>query len=190
MGNAGGNLAKDGVDKNALSGEDRQLVDFAIMDDIRARVSQIVKDPATAEALKPWYDLWCKRPCFHDEYLQAFNEPTVKLLDTDGQGVDAITERGVVVGGVEYPVDCIAFATGFEVGTGYAKRLGFEVKYSDAPTTTKSMHVSLATLNLDRLFIVYPGSGGSFPIDEKIEAIAIQDLGEKLAEIKNVEREE
>lgn len=61
------------------------------------------------------------------------------------------------------------------------KRFGFEVKYADAPATTKSMRVSLSTLNLDRLFIVYPGSGGSFPVDEKIEAVAIQDLEEKLA---------
>ena len=29
----------------------------------------------TAEALKPWYRQLCKRPCFHDEYLQAYNEP-------------------------------------------------------------------------------------------------------------------
>jgi cyclohexanone monooxygenase len=122
-----GNLAFGGEDKMALPVEQRQLVDFGIMENLRARVAEIVKDPATAEALKPWYDVWCKRPCFHDEYLPAFNRPNVKLLDTDGRGVDEITERGIVVQGVEYPVDCIAFASGFEVGTGYARRLGFEV---------------------------------------------------------------
>jgi cyclohexanone monooxygenase len=122
-----GNLASGGEDKMALPVEQRQLVDFGIMENLRARVAEIVKDPATAEALKPWYDVWCKRPCFHDEYLPAFNRPNVKLLDTDGRGVDEITERGIVVQGVEYPVDCIAFASGFEVGTGYARRLGFEV---------------------------------------------------------------
>jgi cation diffusion facilitator CzcD-associated flavoprotein CzcO len=122
-----GNLVKGGEDKVTQPPEQRLLVDFAIMDEIRARVSEIVEDPATAEALKPWYDVWCKRPCFHDEYLRAFNRPNVKLLDTDGRGVDAITERGIVVGGVEYPVDCIAFASGFEVGTVYARRIGFEL---------------------------------------------------------------
>jgi cyclohexanone monooxygenase len=122
-----GNLAFGREDKMALPVEQRQLVDFGIMENLRARVAEIVKDPATAEALKPWYDVWCKRPCFHDEYLPAFNRPNVKLLDTDGRGVDEITERGIVVQGVEYPVDCIAFASGFEVGTGYARRLGFEV---------------------------------------------------------------
>jgi cation diffusion facilitator CzcD-associated flavoprotein CzcO len=122
-----GNLAFGGEDKALLPPEERLLVDFEIMERTRARVDEIVKDRETAEALKPWYDVWCKRPCFHDEYLQAFNKPNVKLLDTDGKGVDAITERGIVVKGVEYPVDCIAFASGFEVGTTYSKRMLFEV---------------------------------------------------------------
>jgi cation diffusion facilitator CzcD-associated flavoprotein CzcO len=122
-----GALAKGGEDKAALPPEQRQLADFEIMDGLRARVSEIVKDPETAEALKPWYDVWCKRPCFHDEYLQAFNRPNVKLLDTEGMGVNAVTERGVVVKGVEYPVDCIMFASGFEVGNLYARRMGFEI---------------------------------------------------------------
>jgi cation diffusion facilitator CzcD-associated flavoprotein CzcO len=122
-----GDLAVGGQDKVQLPPDERLLVDFGIMETIRARVSDIVEDQATAEALKPWYDVWCKRPCFHDEYLPAFNRPNVKLLDTDGKGVDAITERGIVVDGVEYPVDCIAFATGFEVGTTYARRMGFEL---------------------------------------------------------------
>ena len=64
------------------------------------------------------------------------------------------------------------------------RRYGFEIKYSDAPRTTKSMRVALSTLNLDRLFIVYPGSGGSFPIDGQIEAVAIQDLEEKLISLR------
>ena len=75
-----------------------ELADFEKMEQIRARVDDIVEDPATAEALKPWYRQFCKRPCFHDEYLQAFNRPNVTLVDTDGRGVDAITSDGVVVG--------------------------------------------------------------------------------------------
>ncbi|HLT16668.1 MAG TPA: monooxygenase, partial [Acidimicrobiales bacterium] len=74
-----------------------------------------------------WYRQLCKRPCFHDEYLQSFNRPTVHLVDTDGKGVERITERGVVVAGVEHPVDCIIYASGFEVGTDYTQRTGFEV---------------------------------------------------------------
>ena len=76
-----------------------ELADFEKMEQIRARVDTIVDDPTTAEALKPYYRQFCKRPCFHDEYLDTFNRPNVTLVDTDGQGVERITERGVVVDG-------------------------------------------------------------------------------------------
>jgi cation diffusion facilitator CzcD-associated flavoprotein CzcO len=101
--------------------------DFAKMNEIRARVDEIVTDPATADSLKAWYRQLCKRPCFHDAYLQAFNTPTVHLVDTDGKGVERITETGIVVAGTEYPVDCIIYASGFEVGTSLARRAGFDL---------------------------------------------------------------
>ncbi len=101
-----------------------ELADFTKMNEIRGRVDSIVNDRDTAEALKPWYRQFCKRPCFHDEYLDAFNRPNVTLVDTDGEGVDRLTETGVVVDGVEYEVDCLIFATGFEVGTSYTRRAG------------------------------------------------------------------
>lgn len=73
-----------------------QLADFQKMESIRARVDSIVKDPATAQSLKPWYNPFCKRTCFHDEYLQTFNRPNVTLVDTRGNGIEAVTEKGVV----------------------------------------------------------------------------------------------
>ena len=104
-----------------------ELADFQKMNQIRDRVDEIVRDPATAEALKPWYRQFCKRPCFHDEYLPTFNRPNVHLIDTDGRGVEAITAEGVVAGGRLYLVDCIVFATGFEVGTAFTRRAGYDV---------------------------------------------------------------
>ena len=101
--------------------------DFEKMEEIRARVDSIVGDRQTAQNLKAWYRQLCKRPCFHDAYLQAFNEPSTRLIDTDGKGVERITETGVVVAGVEYPVDCIIYASGFEVGTDYTRRTGFDL---------------------------------------------------------------
>src|SRR5262249_22109130 len=91
------------------------------------RIDAIVKDPATAEALKPWYRQFCKRPTFNDEYLPTFNLPSVRLVDTRGEGVHRIGENGPIFDGVEYAVDCIVFATGFEVGTAYTRRAGFEI---------------------------------------------------------------
>ncbi|WP_391653826.1 flavin-containing monooxygenase [Streptomyces tamarix] len=100
--------------------------DLEKMRTIHARVDDTVKDPRTAALLKPWYHLPCKRITFHDEYLDAFNVPTVHLVDTDGKGVERITPRGVVVDGTEYPVDCIVYASGFEVGTAPTRRAGFD----------------------------------------------------------------
>jgi cyclohexanone monooxygenase len=121
------------------------------MNEIRARAEALVDDPTTADALKPWYRMFCKRPCFHDEYLQTFNRDNVTLVDTDGGGVERITASGLVVDGVEYPVDCIIFATGFEVGTGFTRRAGYEIygrgglplseKWSRGIRTLHGMHV-------------------------------------------------
>lgn len=73
----------------------------------------IVEDRETAQKLKAWYPGWCKRPCFHDDYLPVFNLPTVTLVDTDGKGIQSLTEKGVVANGTEYPVDLVIFSTGF-----------------------------------------------------------------------------
>jgi cation diffusion facilitator CzcD-associated flavoprotein CzcO len=96
------------------------------MTEIRERVDALVKDRETAEALKPWYRQLCKRPCFHDEYLDAYNEPGTHLVDTDGKGVERIDETGIWANGEHYDLDCIIYASGFEVGTGLARTAGFD----------------------------------------------------------------
>jgi cyclohexanone monooxygenase len=94
---------------------ERQLdSNYRIMEQIRARVDALVKDPATAKALKPYYTYGCKRPTFHDEYLPTFNLPHVHLVDTAPVGVAEITPAGVVHDGVEYPLDVLIYATGFQ----------------------------------------------------------------------------
>jgi cation diffusion facilitator CzcD-associated flavoprotein CzcO len=128
-----------------------EMADFMKMEQIRGRVDSVVEDPETAEALKPYYRQFCKRPCFHDEYLATFNRDNVTLVDTDGAGVERITEKGVVVGGKEYELDCLIYATGFEVGTEYAQRAGYELvgkndvtltdKWNDGVTTLHGLHI-------------------------------------------------
>ena len=127
-----------------------ELADFAKMEKIRSRAESIVEDQETAEALKPYYRQFCKRPCFHDEYLPTYNRPNVHLIDTDGRGVDEFTEKGVMFDGKEYEVDCIIFATGFEVGTDYSRRAGYSIigvngmsvseKWSNGLSTYHGMH--------------------------------------------------
>ncbi|MFK0402025.1 flavin-containing monooxygenase [Microbacterium sp. NPDC090225] len=94
-----------------------ELDDAATMNRIRDRVNEVVTDPATAEALKPWYRYMCKRPGFSDTYLETFNRPNVTLVDTaDFRGITGMTETAVLVGDDAYEVDCIIMATGFEAG--------------------------------------------------------------------------
>ncbi len=124
-----------------------EISNFEKMNEIRARVEALVEDPRTAEALKPYYRMFCKRPCFHDDYLQTFNRPNVTLVDTDGKGVDRITERGIVVKRKEYEVDCIIYATGFEVGTSYARRSGYEIVGRTGRTLTQKWEDGVRTLH-------------------------------------------
>jgi cation diffusion facilitator CzcD-associated flavoprotein CzcO len=134
-----------------LTGQERAqllvLSDYRKMNQIRARVDAIVEDQATAEALKPWYRQFCKRPCFHDEYLQTYNRPNVSLVDTHGKGVERLTQNAVVVGGKEYEVDCLIFATGFEVGTSYTRRAGYDVVGRGGLTLSKHWGDGLRTLH-------------------------------------------
>jgi cyclohexanone monooxygenase len=141
--------------------------DFEKMSEIRSRVDTIVTDEATAQKLKAWYNQLCKRPCFHDEYLQSYNEPGTYLIDTDGKGVERITEKGVVVAGNEYEVDCIIYASGFEVGTEMTRRWGYDMKGRDGLKLSEYWADGMRTLHgthvhgFPNLFIVQPTQGAN-----------------------------
>ena len=78
--------------------------------------------------LKPWYRFLCKRPCFNDDYLPTFNRPNVTLVDVSAtRGVERMTETGLVANGVEYEVDCIVYASGFEITTEMKRRIGIDI---------------------------------------------------------------
>ncbi len=134
-------LSPDGLIRAA------EMADFEKMEEIRARVDAIVKDPETAEALKPYYRQFCKRPCFHNEYLEAFNRPNVTLVDTHGKGVERITKKGVVVDGFEYELDCLIYASGFEVGTDYSRRAGLEMYGRDGESLSQYWADGIRTLH-------------------------------------------
>jgi cyclohexanone monooxygenase len=105
----------------------REEEDYKVMERLRRRVEAIVDDPETAEALKPYYRFMCKRPCSNDEYLPTFNRPNVTLVDvSECKGVERLTEKGIVANGVEYEVDCVIFASGFEISTEISRRYAME----------------------------------------------------------------
>src|SRR5690606_3024850 len=105
----------------------REMMDFRVMERVRRRVDSIVKDKATAEALKPWYRFMCKRPLSNNDYYETFNRPNVKLIDVSAtQGLEAMTEKCFIAQGVEYEIDCIVFASGFEVTSDLRRRWGID----------------------------------------------------------------
>jgi len=106
----------------------REQEDYKMMERLRRRIDGIVENKATAEALKPYYRFMCKRPCSSNSYYEAFNLPNVELLDVSStQGLERMTEKGIVANGVEYPVDCVIFASGFEVSSELSRRWGIDV---------------------------------------------------------------
>jgi cyclohexanone monooxygenase len=155
-------------------------------------VDAIVKDPQTAEALKPYYRQFCKRPCFHNEYLETFNRSHVTLVDTQGRGVDCINATGVVAQGREYELDCLIYASGFEVGTDYSRRADIQLlgcggntlteKWSSGVRTLHGMHVN----GFPNCFIMSNAQAGftaNYPhlLDEQAKHIAyiIETAGAK-----------
>ncbi len=174
---------------------------FRLMEQVRARVDAIVKDPKTAAALKPYYPYGCKRPTFHDEYLPTFNLPHVHLVDTAPRGVAEINERGVVHEGVEYPLDVLIYATGFQwMGTStfnmITGRSGRTLKQKWETEGTKTF-LGLHSNGFPNLFIVTgpQGGGGSFNFADVIYAHAdylvwvMQTMRERGARIVDVRKE-
>jgi cation diffusion facilitator CzcD-associated flavoprotein CzcO len=106
----------------------REVVDYAVMERLRARVDAMVEDKEAAEALKPWYRFLCKRPLSSNEFYSVFNQPNVKLVDVaDTKGLERLTETGFVANGKEYEIDTLICASGFEVTSELKRRWGIDV---------------------------------------------------------------
>ncbi|MGC6499019.1 MAG: flavin-containing monooxygenase [Henriciella sp.] len=121
--------------------------DIEKMEEIRARVDFTVQDEETAKNLKAWYPQLCKRPCFSDEYLPAYNSPNTMLVDTDGKGVEQITETGLIANGQLYEVDCIIYASGFEFGANFQLKSGFDLVGRNGKMLSEHWAEGLRTLH-------------------------------------------
>src|SRR6185437_14830682 len=155
---------------------------------IHRRIEEVVHDKATAESLKPWYMFMCKRPCFDDEYLPAYNRPNVHLVDTHGKGITEIAPQGLVFEGTPYPLDVLIYATGFEVQkTGIYNAIrgrdGREINevYADGIRTLFGVH----THGFPNLFIM-GGYQASFQFNL---TFMLQTQGDHIAECIKLTRE-
>ncbi len=181
-----------------------QLADFQTMEQIRSRVDAAVQDPATAETLKAYYNQFCKRPTFNDDYLATFNRPNVELVDVSAtQGVERITEKGVVAGGREFDVDCIIYASGFEITSSYERRIGIPVygvdgqsiydHWSDGMRTMHGLMVS-GFPNLfvcGGLFVFQLGANYAYGVDVQAEHVAytVAELTKRQVRVADVSPE-
>ncbi|KFX98233.1 hypothetical protein V490_02383 [Pseudogymnoascus sp. VKM F-3557] len=180
-----------------------QMADFKKMEQVRARVDQFIKNPTLAEKLKAYYNQFCKRPCFHDEYLPIFNRENVSLVDTNGKGIERITENGIVANGEEIKLDAIVYATGFEFSTDYSKRIGVEITGLDGTTLSEkwedgektSTFQGFWTRGFPNLFIVSIVQSGMTPnfshmLGEQAKHIAYVVKECKERGIKSIEAEQ
>lgn len=180
----------------------RQLnSNFKIMEQIRARVDAIVKDPKTAAALKPYYPYGCKRPTFHDEFLPTFNLPHVTLVDTAPNGVSKITTNGVVHDGIEYPVDVLIYATGFQwMATSTFNMItgrGGKTLRDKWKTEGTRTFLGIHSHGFPNLFIMsgLQGGGGQFNFTRGIEAHTdyvtwiLKTLRERGADVVDIHKE-
>lgn len=165
-----GSIVASRASKAAMTPDDMirniELADFQKMEQIRSRVAEVVQDPKTVESLKPYYRQFCKRPCFHDDYLKSFNQSNVTLIDTQGKGVTRISEHALHFEDNAYEADCIIFATGFEVGTAYTRRAGYDIigrdglKLSDKWATKLATLYGLHTRGFPNCYFMGVGQGG------------------------------
>lgn len=131
---------------------------------VRAKIREIVRDPITAEKLTPYdHPLGSKRLPIDTYYYETFNRPNVTLVDLRSTPIVEITPQGLRTSALDYPLDDIVFATGFDAVTGALLRidirgrggLGLRTKWADGPHT----YLGLQTAGFPNLFIITgPGS--------------------------------
>ncbi len=180
-----------------------QLADFKTMEQIRGLVDESVEDPEVASKLKAFYNQFCKRPTFNDDYLATFNRSNVELVDvSDAKGVDRITENGLVANGREYEVDCIIYASGFEITSSYERRIGIPIFGADGQSIydhwdagMRSMHglMSHGFPNLflcGGLFVFQLGANYAYGVDVQAQQVAytVSELTKRGVKSANVSR--
>jgi cyclohexanone monooxygenase len=130
---------------------------------VKGKIRQIVKDPAVAELLMPDHIYACKRPCLDTNYFETYNRPNVTLVDIRNEGIERITEKGILAKGREYELDCIVFATGFDAMTGSLNRINIRGKgnwaLKDKWAEGPRAYLGLSSAGFPNLFtITGPGS--------------------------------
>ena len=130
---------------------------------VRGKIRETVRDPRIADALSPRTIIGCKRLCVDTGYWETFNRSNVTLVDLRDRPIEELTRAGLRVGGKEYELDAIVFATGFDAMTGALLKIdirgrggrSLKEKWAEGPRT----YLGLALAGFPNLFtITGPGS--------------------------------
>ena len=147
----------------AISEEANQsLADF-----VRAKIREIVHDPATAEKLLPDYFVITKRPILEDGYFETYNRDNVSLVDLREDPIERFTQTSVVTQTGEHPIDMLVLATGFDAISGSMLRLNPKgrggVSLKERWKDRFHNYLGLTIGGFPNLFMIHgPGSPGVF----------------------------
>ena len=140
----------------------------------REKIRGIVKDPATADLLCPENVFGCKRLCVDTGYFETYNLPHVKLVDVSKKPIERFTAAGIVVDGVEYPVDAIVSATGFAAMTGSFDKIAITgrngLTLAEKWRAGPRSYLGLASAGFPNLFMI-TGPGSPSVLASMIQAI-------------------
>ena len=141
-----------------------QAANDTAADFVRGKIRAMVKDPRTAELLAPRdHPIGTKRICVDTDYYLTYNRDNVHLVDVRNAPIECLTETGLRTGGVDYELDAIVFATGFDAMTGTLVSVDIagtggqtlKQKWADGPRT----YLGVMTAGFPNLFMVTgPGS--------------------------------
>jgi cation diffusion facilitator CzcD-associated flavoprotein CzcO len=154
----------------------REVIDFRVMERLRQRVEHIVQDKQAAEALKPYYRFLCKRPLSSDDFYPSFNRPNVELVDvSDTKGLERIGAHSFVANGQEHEVDCLIFASGFEVTSDLRRRWGIDIVqgrngksiYDHWPEGYETLHGTMTHQFPNQFYIGYIQGGLNASVTEQ-----------------------
>ncbi|MBT6286854.1 MAG: NAD(P)/FAD-dependent oxidoreductase [Rhodospirillaceae bacterium] len=122
----------------------------ACIDYWRSRIEEIIDDPKLVDLLTPDEEFGCKRLCSGTGFYEMFNRDNVTLVDVRGTGIERFTPTGLRAEGVDYNLDTIIFATGFDAMTGSVTRIRItgkggqtiQQKWAEGPKTYLGLMIS------------------------------------------------
>jgi cation diffusion facilitator CzcD-associated flavoprotein CzcO len=120
-----------------------------------------IADPKMRAALKPNYELGCKRVLVSDDYYPTLTRPNVELVTC---GIAEVQEHSIVTDdGLERPADVLVFGTGFRateplIGIRIVGRGGVEIH--DAWRERMSAYLGVTVSGFPNLFLLLgPNTG-------------------------------